>query len=199
MAKFTKTDREQATLESLKEKYLAIYDQKNAEMKNYQEKAETAKKRKIEAMEKAEQAYKNANTEEFHKWQDQIRLNDDAMKMYTDKASAIEKEPYITRAQFDEICKGVEKDFDLFVEQDRENLASIAKSMIAIRDRELERMIEANEFLKFAQLTLLKATNGLWKNGMLETFNIKELKNYAGLDFVRFVCRHSFIESFIEK
>ena len=60
-------------------------------------------------------------------------------------------------------------------------------------------MIESNEFLKFAQLTLLKATNGLWKNGMLESFNIKELKNYAGLDFVRFVCNHSFIESFIEK
>lgn len=195
MTKFTKID----TLESLKEKYLSIYDQKNAEVNDYLEKAEAAKKRKIEAMEKAEQAYKDANTEEFHKWQDQIRLNDDAMKMYTDKASAIEKEPYITRAQFDEICKGVEKDFDLFVEQDRENLANIAKSMITIRDRELERMIEANEFLKFAQLTLLKATNGLWKNGMLETFNIKELKNYAGLDFVRFVCRHSFIESFIEK
>ena len=198
MAKLTKTDREQSTLESLKEKYLAIYDQKNTEVKNYLEKAENAKKRKIEAMEKAEQAYKNANTEEFHKWQDQIRLNDDAMKMYKDKASAIEEEPYITRAQFDEICKGVEKDFDLFVEKDREELASIARTMIAIRDRELERMIESNEFLKFAQLTLLKATNGLWKNGMLETFNIKELKNYAGLDFVRFVCNHSFIESFIE-
>lgn len=200
MPRFTKADNEpEQTFESIRDKYQTLFDQKNTEKRSYLELVEIAKKRRTEAMEEAEKAYKNANIEEYHKLQDQIRFDDDEIKMYSDKANAIDKEPYITRAEFDEICRVIEKDFDKYVESDREKLTNIVKSMITIRDREYKRLIESNKFLKFAQLTLLKATNGLWRDGMLESFKVKELKNYEGLDFVRFVCSHNFVESYLKK
>ncbi len=187
------------TLESIKAKYQKIYDEKNEQRRDYLEKVETAKKKLAEASDAAEEAYRNANMTDYYKWQNEVRYNNDAISMYQRKADEIEKEPFITRKEFDELYRDVKTFFDGYVEHDRETLSKIVDGMIEIRDRECDKLIECNEFIKFAQLSLLKATNGLWRDGMLETFNVKQLNNYDGLEFVNFVCRHSFVEDHIKK
>lgn len=187
------------TLESIKAKYQKIYDEKNEQRRDYLEKVETAKKKLAEASDAAEEAYRNANMADYYKWQNEVRYNNDAISMYQRKADEIEKDPFITRKEFDELFRDVKTFFDGYVEQDRETLSKIVDGMIDIKNRECDKLIECNEFIKFAQLSLLKATNGLWRDGMLETFNIKQLDNYDGLDFVNFVCRHSFVEDHIKK
>ncbi len=184
------------SFESIKSKYTKIYDERNELIKDYLTKVENAKKRLDEASEKAEAAYKDADMEAYHKWQNEIRYNNDAISMYQSKADRLKEDPIITRKEFDEIYRDLKIYFEDFIEHDRETLANIVRQMIVIRDREEGEVDKANEFLKFAQLELLKATHGLWRDGMLETTNIKQLDNYEGLTFVNFVCRHNFVEKY---
>lgn len=182
------------TLENIKAKYQKIFDEKNGQRRDCLEKVETIKKRLVELREAAEKAYCEADEAEYHKLQNEIRYNSDTIAMYQNKADSIEREPFITRKEFDELCRDVKTFFDGYVEQDRDTLAKIVDGMIDIKNRECDKLIECNEFLKFAQLSLLKATNGLWRDGMLETFKVRELDNYAGLDFVNFVCNHYYVK-----
>lgn len=186
-------------LETIKAKWLERYEAKEREKNEYLEKAEAAKARMNQAIEEADKAYKNADMKAYYKAQEEKRFNADAAQMYADKAAEIEREPYITRKEFNEIFADVKAYFDDFVADDQQSLAEIAMEMVEIRDRESQELIEANEFIKFAQLNLLKAKNGLYtEDGSLETFKVKELTNYEGLNFVNFVCRHYFVEDLVK-
>lgn len=187
------------TLETIKARWIKQYEAKEKEKNEYLEKAEEAKARLDQAIEAADKAYKNADMKAYYKAQEERRFNEDAAKMYADKAAEIEREPYITRKEFNEIFADVKAYFDMFVADDQERLADVAMKMVEIKERESQELSAANEFIKFAQLKLLKATNGLWsEDGSLETFKVKELKNYDGLNFVNFVCRHYFVEDLVK-
>lgn len=187
------------TLETIKSKWIKQYEAKEKEKNDYLEKAEEAKARMDQAIEAADKAYKNADMKAYYKAQEERRFNEDAAKMYADKAAEIEREPYITRKEFNEIFADVKDYFDMFVADDQERLADVAMEMVEIKERESQELSAANEFIKFAQLKLLKATNGLWsEDGSLETFKVKELNNYEGLNFVNFVCRHYFVEDLVK-
>ena len=187
------------TLAAIKSKWKKVYDDKENEKRDYLEKAQAAKERMNKAMEEADKAYKNADMKAYGKAREEQRLCADAVQMYKDKAADIEKEPYITRKEFNEIFNQVKGYFDLIVEDDRENLANIVMEMVDIRDRESAELMEANEFIEFAQLKLLKATNGLYnEKGWLDSLSVKQLSNYEGLNFVRFVCSHDFVNETIK-
>lgn len=188
------------TLEEIKSKWLKNYEEKEKEKADFLEKYEIAKERIKQALSAADRAYKNADMKAYYKAQEDKRFNEDAAKMYLDKVQEIEREPYITRKEFNEIFGDVKAYFDNFVADDREKLAEVAMQMLEIRERESKELLEANAFIKFAQLNLLKAKNGLYsEDGSLETFKVKELTNYEGLNFVRFVCNHSFISELISE
>lgn len=187
------------SLEDIKTRWLNIYEEKEAERKDYLEKAQAAAERMNEAIEAADQAYKKADMKAYNKAQEDRRFNADAMQMYKDKAADIEKKPYITRKEFDQICIDVRAYFDNVVESDRGALADIASQMVKIRDKESATFIAANDFLEFAQLNLLKARNGLYTaDGALETFQTKKVSNCDALNFVNFVCSHYFIEDLMK-
>ena len=186
-------------LETIKTKWLERYEAKEKEKNEYLEKAEAAKARMNQAIEEADKAYKNADMKAYYKAQEEKRFNSDAAQMYADKAAEIEKEPYITRKEFNEIFADTKAYFNDFVSDDQKSLADIAMQMLEIKERESQELDKANDFIKFAQLKLLKATNGLWtEDGALETFKVKEITNYEGLNFVRFVCDHYFIKELIK-
>ncbi len=187
------------SLEDIKTRWLNIYEEKEAERKEYLEKAQAAAERMNEAIEAADQAYKKADMKAYNKAQEDRRFNADAVQMYKDKAADIEKKPYITRKEFDQIYNDVKTYFDNVVESDRGALADIASQMVKIRDKESATFIAANDFLEFAQLNLLKAKKGLYTaDGMLETFSTKKVSNCDGLNFVNFVCSHYFIEDLMK-
>lgn len=188
------------TLETIKARWIKQYETKEKEKNEYLEKAEEAKARMDQAIEAADKAYKNADMKAYYKAQEERRFNEDAAKMYADKAAEIEREPYITRKEFNEIFADVKAYFDMFVANDQERLADVAMKMVEIRDRESEELKKCNDFIRFAQLNLLKATNGLWtEDGSLISFKVKELTNYSGLNFVNFVCNHYFVEDLIKE
>lgn len=187
------------TLEEIKTKWLKNYDEKEKEKADYLEKYEIAKERINQAIAAADRAYKNADMKGYYKAQEDKRFNEDAAQMYYDKVQEIEREPYITKKEFRELFKEVEGYFNGVVDQDRESLANVAMEMVRIKERESAALIAADEFIKFAQVELLKSPERLMnESGMVETMGIKHLSNYDALSFVRFVCNHAFISKIIE-
>ena len=188
------------TLEEINSKWLKNYEEKEKEKADFLEKYEIAKERIKQAVSAADRAYKNADMKAYYKAQEDKRFNEDAAKMYLDKVQEIEREPYITKKEFSELFKETENYFKSVVEQDRESLADVAMEMVRIKEKESAALSAANEFIKFAQVDLLKSPDRLMsESGMVEIMGVKQLRDYDALNFVRFVCNHSFISELISE
>lgn len=174
-------------LESIKAKVSKIVEAKNAERAACIEKYEIALKRKEEALEEAQKAYEEANTSAYHAAQDKIRESSDAANMFKDRADIVERSPYITQAEFNELLKKIEDNQDKKIEADREQLAGAFRLIRDIYKREDQEIGEINDFIKYLQLEVLKKMPGLTANNGLFIEQPSKIPHYLNTRLLGFL------------
>ena len=189
------------SFEEVKAEVKAIEDKRNKVVAEYEEKLENAKKREAAALEEAEKAYKKAKVEDYHKAQEEARINHDAIQMYAAKLEDLKKEPVITKEKFNELREEIADYLGGVVEEDKESLRELVKEMIDIRDTEEPILDEGNALIEHLQKDLLKDPCGLFTangNFIPQPNQVKRFKDYTILEFLRFVTQHSLVEDLVE-
>lgn len=189
------------SFEEVKAEVKAIEDKRNKVVAEYEEKLENAKKREAAAQEEAEKAYKKAKVEDYHKAQEEARINHDAIQMYAAKLEDLKKEPVITKEKFNELREEIADYLGGVVEEDKESLRELVKEMIDIRDTEEPILDEGNALIEHLQKDLLKDPCGLFTangNFIPQPNQVKRFKDYTILEFLRFVTQHSLVEDLVE-
>ena len=189
------------SFEEVKAEVKAIEDKRNKVVAEYEEKLENAKKREAAAQEEAEKAYKKAKVEDYHKAQEEARINHDAIQMYAAKLEDLKKEPVITKEKFNELREEIADYLGGVVEEDKESLRELVKEMIDIRDTEEPILDEGNALIEHLQKDLLKDPCGLFTangNFIPQPNQVKRFKDYTILEFLRFVTQHSLVENLVE-
>lgn len=149
------------TLESIKARVDKIVEEVNIEHAACIRKYEESIKRKEEALEEAQEAYNAANTKAYHAAQDKIRESTDTANMFKDRADTIERSPYITQEEFNDIWNQINELQDKKVSEDMERLAGVFQVIKEIYDREDQEIGEINDFIKYLRLKVLKNMPGL--------------------------------------
>lgn len=188
-------------LEEVKAEVKAIEEKHNKVIADYTEKLEAAKAREAAALEEAEKAYKKAKVEDYHKAQDEARISHDAIQMYAAKLEELNKEPVITKKQFDELRKDIAEHLGGIVAEDKESLREIVKEMIEIKESEEAILEEGNALIEHLQKDLLKDPCGLFTangNFIPQPNQVKKFKDYSVAEFLRFVTNHPLVEDLVE-
>lgn len=187
--------------EEVKAEVAEIEAKRNKVIADYTEKYENAKKREEEALEAAEKAYKKAKVEDYHKSQEEARLNHDAIQMYAAKLEELKKEPVITKEKFNELREDIAGYLGETVEKDKESLREIVKEMLEIKDSEGAILEEGNALIEHLQKDLLKDPCGLFSasgNFIPQPNQVKKFKDYSVAEFLRFVTNHPLVEDLVE-
>lgn len=188
-------------LTAVKKKISAIESDYNNLIADYSGKLANAKAREAEAIKAADIAYKNTDIEEYHRAQEEARLSGDAIKMYEEKLAELDKAPFISKDQFNEIHADIINYLGDMVAADKEKLRAIVKDMIAIKDNELTVLGEGNKLLEHVQRDLLKDPCGVFaSNGAFVPMpnKVKRFKDYSVSEFLRFVTSHPLAEDLAE-
>lgn len=189
---FKEVQAEIANLEE--ERYKAI--------KEYTEKCEAAKRREEAALKAAEEAYKEANTEEYHKSQEEARLSHDAMQMFGAKLEDLKREPVMTKEQFDAYYEAITEHLGKIVAADAKKVRALAKDLLEIKGREGKDLAEGNMLIEHIQKDLLKDPCGVMLNNgnfVEQPYRIKKFKDYSVMEFLRFIAEHPFISDLVVK
>lgn len=187
--------------EEVKAEVAEIEAKRNKVIADYTEKYETAKKREEEALEVAEKAYKKAKVEDYHKAQEEARLNHDAIQMYAAKLEELKKEPVITKEKFNELREDIAGYLGEIVEKDKESLREIVKEMLEIKDSEGAILEEGNALIEHLQKDLLKDPCGIFSasgNFIPQPNQVKKFKDYSVAEFLRCVTSHPLVEDLVE-
>ena len=189
-------------LEEVKAEVKAIEEKHNKVIADYTEKLEAAKAREAAALEEAEKAYKKAKVEDYHKAQDEARISHDAIQMYAAKLEELNKEPVITKKQFDEFRKDIAEYLGGIVAEDKESLREIVKEMLEIKESEGGELEEGNALIEHLQKDLLKDPCGLFTangNFIPQPNQVKKFRDYSVAEFLNFVTNHPLVEDLVEK
>ena len=189
-------------LEEVKAEVKAIEEKHNKVIADYTEKLEAAKAREAAALEEAEKAYKKAKVEDYHKAQDEARISHDAIQMYAAKLEELNKEPVITKKQFDELRKDIAEYLGGIVAEDKESLREIVKEMLEIKESEGGELEEGNALIEHLQKDLLKDPCGLFTangNFIPQPNQVKKFRDYSVAEFLNFVTNHPLVEDLVEK
>lgn len=189
-------------LEEVKAEVKAIEEKHNKVIADYMEKLEAAKAREAAALEEAEKAYKKAKVEDYHKAQDEARISHDAIQMYAAKLEELNKEPVITKKQFDELRKDIAEYLGGIVAEDKESLREIVKEMLEIKESEGGELEEGNALIEHLQKDLLKDPCGLFTsngNFIPQPNQVKKFRDYSVAEFLNFVTNHPLVEDLVEK
>lgn len=195
-------EQELEKIAAIKEKVNKIAAKREKEIADYQEKIKTAKEREAAAHEAIDKAYKAAKAEEFHKAQDEVRLNRDAIEMYENKLKTLEAEPVISKEEFTEFRNNLADILAGIVEEDRTQLREIVADMIEIRDNETSIINDVNQFIEHMQKGLLKDPCGLFgsKGNFIPQPNmVKLFRDYSVREFLEFVTKHPLVEDLVEQ
>lgn len=187
---------------AIKEKVNKIAAKRDKEIADYQEKIKTAKEREAAAHEAIDKAYKAAKVEEFHKAQDEARLNHDAIEMYEAKLKTLETEPVISNEEFMKYRNELADILAGIVAEDKTQLREIVVDMIEIKDNESNIIDDANKFIEYMQRKLLKDPCGIFaSNGTFipQPRKVKIFNDYSVMEFLRFVTKHSLVEDLMEQ
>lgn len=187
--------------EELKAEVAEIEAKRNKVVAEYTEKYETAKKREEEALEAAEKAYKKAKVEDYHKAQEEARMNHDAIQMYAAKLEELKKEPVITKEKFNELREDIAGYLGEIVAKDKESLREIVKEMLDIKESEGDILDEGNALIEHIQKDLLKDPCGIFcanGNFVPQPSQVKRFKDYSVAEFLNFVTNHPLVEDLVE-
>lgn len=187
--------------EEVKAEVAEIEAKRNKVIADYTEKYENAKKREEEALEAAEKAYKKAKVEDYHKSQEEARLNHDAIQMYAAKLEELRKEPVIDKAKFSELREDIAGYLGEIVAEDKESLRDLVSEMVEIREREGAILEEGNALIEHLQKDLLKDPCGLFTsngNFIPQPNQVKKFKDYSVAEFLNFVTNHPLVEDLVE-
>lgn len=187
--------------EEVKAEVKAIEDKHNKIIADYTEKLKAAREREAEALEASEKAYKKAKVEDYHKAQEEVRINHDAAQMYSAKLEELKREPAMTKELFDELRADIAEYLGGIVAEDKESLRDLVREMVDIRDSELEVLEEGNALIEHMQRDLLKDPCGIFaSNGVLvpQPNQVKKFRDYSVAQFLRFVTNHPLVEDLIE-
>lgn len=179
-----------------------IEAKRNKIIAEYTEKLENAKKRKAEALEAAEKAYKKAKIEDYHKAQDEERINSDAIKMYESKLAELRNEPVISNAKFKELHGDIAAYLANIVGEDKEDLRELVVEMVKIKEAESEILTEGNALIEHIQKDLLKDPCGLFtkSGGFIEQPNkVKKFRDYSVMEFLNFVTNHPLVSDLVKR
>lgn len=188
-------------LEEVKAEVKAIEEKHNKVVADYEEKLKAAKEREAAALEDAEKAYKKAKVEDYHKAQEEARVNHDAIQMYAAKLEDLKREPVITKEKFKELREEIAEYLGGIVAEDKESLRDLVKEMIEIKESEGEILEEGNGLIEHLQKDLLKDPCGLFAsngNFIPQPNQVKKFKDYSVAEFLRFVTNHPFVEDLVE-
>lgn len=189
------------SFEEVKAEVKAIEEKRNKIVAEYTEKHEAAKEREAAALEAAEKAYKKAKVEDYHKAQEEARVNHDAIQMYAAKLEELKKEPLITKAQFDEMRADIAEHLGGIVAEDKESLREIVKEMLEIKESEGAILEEGNALIEHLQKDLLKDPCGLFAangNFIPQPNQVKKFRDYSVSEFLNFVTNHPLVEDLVE-
>ena len=187
--------------EEVKAEVKAIEDKHNKIIADYTEKLKAAREREAAALEAAEKAYKKAKVEDYHKAQEEGRINHDAAQMYSAKLEDLKREPAMTKELFEELRADIAEYLGGIVAEDKESLRDLVREMVDIRDSELEVLEEGNALIEHMQRDLLKdpcgriAANGAF---VADDKMVKRFKDYSIAEFLKFVTNHPLVEDLIE-
>lgn len=188
--------------EELKAEVAEIEAKRNKVVAEYAEKYETAKKREEEALEAAEKAYKKAKVEDYHKAQEEARMNHDAIQMYAAKLEELKKEPVITKEKFNELREDIAGYLGEIVAKDKESLRDIVREMLEIKESEGDILEEGNALIEHIQKDLLKDPCGIFcanGNFVPQPNQVKKFKDYSVAEFLRCVTSHPLVEDLVER
>ena len=189
------------SFEEVKAEVKAIEEKRNKIVAEYTEKHKAAKEREAAALEAAEKAYKKAKVEDYHKAQEEARVNHDAIQMYAAKLEELKKEPLITKAQFDEMRADIAEHLGGIVAEDKESLREIVKEMLEIKESEGAILEEGNALIEHLQKDLLKDPCGLFTangNFIPQPNQVKKFKDYSVAEFLNFVTNHPLVEDLVK-
>lgn len=187
--------------EEVKAEVKAIEEKHNKLVAEYTEKKAAAKDREAAALEAADKAYKKAKVEDYHKAQEEARVNHDAIQMYSAKLEELNKEPVITKEKFKELREEIAEYLAGIVAEDKESLRDLVKEMVDIRESEGEILEEGNNLIEHLQRDLLKDPCGIFAaNGAFvpQPNQVKKFRDYSVAEFLRFVTNHPLVEDLIE-
>ena len=190
------------SFEEVKAEVKALEEKRNKVVAEYTQKLEAAKEREAAAQEEAEKAYKKAKVEDYHKAQDEARISHDAIQMYAAKLEELNKEPVITKKQFDELRKDIAEYLGGIVAEDKESLREIVKEMLEIKESEGGELEEGNALIEHLQKDLLKDPCGLFTangNFIPQPNQVKKFRDYSVAEFLNFVTNHPLVEDLVEK
>lgn len=179
---------------------LATNNRRSAEENN--KKWKEARARKEGLLKEADKAYKKKDIEGFHKIQDEIRLCEDAMKIYMGAISAADNTPIITKEQFNDYFNQICAYISSVIEEDRETIAELCATLIYIRDREAREIVAANKLIEETQKTLLKDPCGMVNDSgvFVEIPSmVKKCQNSKILEFCNFISAHPLISELVEE
>ena len=190
------------SIEEVKAEVKEIEEKRNKIVAEYTQKLEAAKEREAAALEAAEKAYKKAKVEDYHKAQEEARINHDAIQMYAAKLEDLKKEPVITKAQFEELRADIAENLGDIVAEDKESLREIVKEMLEIKESEGAILEEGNALIEHLQKDLLKDPCGIFcanGNFVPQPNQVKKFKDYSVAEFLRCVTSHPLVEDLVER
>lgn len=187
--------------EEVKAEVKKIEEKHNKVVNDFTQKYEAAKERRAAALEAAEKAYKNAKIEDYHKAQEEARINADAIELYGAKLEELKKEPVITKEQFKELQGDIVVHLGKIVEKDKEHLRNLVTEMIEIKEKEESEINEGNALIEHLQKDLLLDPCGLFGskgNFVPQPNQVKLFRDYSIMEFLRFVTNHPLVEDLVE-
>lgn len=178
---------------------LAAENTKTATENN--KKLNEARAREAKLVEEADKAYKKMDLETFHKAQEELKLCQDAQKLYMGAIKRADFDPVITKEQFDDYFKQICEYLEDMIAEDRETLGELLAAIIYIRDREDKEMTAANKLIETMQKNLLKDPCGITNAGGIFVeipSMVKKYKNTEVLEFCNFITSHPIIKELVE-
>ena len=174
----------------------------NEVIADYEAKLSDAREREAAALEAAEKAYKSAKVDLYHKCQEEVRLNQDAAKMYESKLMALKSEKLISKDDFENYFKVICEDLNTMVESDLKRIAELVSEMIEIQKKERDIISDTNIFIKHMQKDILKDIPGCINNyGQFVEYpqQYKKFKDYKVCEFVRLIRTHPTLKGLVEE
>ena len=162
---------------------------KELEIAGYKAKLATAQAALEAAQAESIKCYADADTKGYHKAQDEVRNNTDAVDMFRNKIEQIEKTPYISEKEFQDAANTIYAELNDEVEAAGAEIAELVKRIVEIGGRTSESIKKWESYVLDVQRNIRKdRCNIITTDGReTEVPDNARRKTFKNRDFVPYI------------
>ena len=188
--------------EDIKKGIDLVVSAKEKELADYRVKLDAATMAADVAHGEAAKCYEATDIKGYHKAQDEYRASNDATDMFRNKIANMEKEPYISEAEFQQAANTIYEELNDEVEVAGAEIADLVKQIMAISERTSASINKWEQYVLDVQKNVRKdnchiITSAGVDTDVTDSARLKRFNNKKVFSYVEHVRNHPFINKYL--